>query len=76
MTNKERAIKLMLDVVETESDYITPFDDVVNMVLAYADEIRRECADRAAAWAKRYGGDDGYEVTIDKLRAAIMGKED
>lgn len=43
---------------------------------AYSDEIRRECADRAIAWAKRYDGDDGYEVIIDKICAVIIGKED
>jgi len=42
------------------------------LILAYADEIRRGCADRAIAWAKRYDGDDGYEVTINKILAAIM----
>jgi hypothetical protein len=68
MTNEERAEVLLLSTRFIRSG------PAVDLILAYADEIRRECADRSVAYCKKYEGfldgeDDQY------LSAAIMGKE-
>jgi len=38
------------------------------------ERIRRECADKAIAWAEYYSGDDWQPVTKDSFREAIMGE--
>lgn len=78
MTDKERAEKLAVNVVDAAY-----YDHSVEYILAYADEIRRECAGKAVETIKKtcslFG--DGrimcaeFDMVATMIRAAIMGKE-
>lgn len=68
MTNERNLAINIFNTIQL-TDSVTQAE---TLILAYADGIRQECAERAIACAKRYNGDDEYEVTIDKICAAIM----
>lgn len=45
------------------------------VLLDYAEEIRRECADKAREWVVNNIGGEDCGNDLDEMDAAIMGKE-
>lgn len=86
MTNEERA-ETLIALLQDNYRYATTLDKI-NLVLAYADEIRRECAGKYESIFKWLLGEDGdFPESVPGHRynwrgelrirlAAIMGKEE
>jgi len=84
MTNEERAEELFNNILSFYW-HDTPNEEGIKIILAYADEIRRECADN---WEREWWGfpamsleklneraSDEQRDDIRAYRSAIMGKE-
>ena len=75
MTNEERAEKLVIDITGDKRKASSLAS--VGYVLSFADEIRRECAERAVAWQVKLCADDDWTcercTECNQLRYAIMG---
>ena len=65
MTNEELALELAHKI----NRRVCGIGTDTNLILSYADAIRRECADRGDQWLL------SPETQSITLRAAIMGKE-
>ncbi len=72
MTNEERAEKLIDDLFQLHLMGRTK-EVAIKAILAYADEIRRECADKADVWAIK---ELAIKEQRQRLRAAIMGRSE
>ena len=71
--DEERARKLLEQAYDTGTSY----DYDLKAVVAYADEIRAEAADRAVDFVSDSprGMNGAYHINTSRLRAAITGKE-
>ena len=77
MTNEERVEKLTYAIWDFNSEsgeYPEYRDAVSKMLLAYADEIRRECADGAFSFIIKKGL-AYFHQNPDLFEAAILGTE-
>ena len=85
MTNKERAEKLLDSITPSLTNYGQTYDERVGLILDYADEVRRECAEMAVAVLEASvptvnGGrtkipDHTIKAMKPYMRTAIIGKE-
>jgi len=69
MTNEEEADDLLHHIITSWNDVHKNRYDTVQIILAYADEIRRECSEIAEELVSN------EPWSLGDLRAAIMGKE-
>jgi hypothetical protein len=71
MSNKDRVLRLLDDIKASDDE------SSLGLILSYAMEIRRECADAAIKWQVKLCADDDWtcerctECTL--LREAIIG---
>jgi len=85
MTNEERADDLLHHIILSWNNHHHQRDDTVKIILAYADEIRRECAKEIRAKVDGKNSPDGQPEfgiymrgvcdAVEEACAAIMGKE-